>query len=182
MTFCRNGAGTRTDKLKNGKGSKLNLKKIECFMQIYFNRLSCCLPIWYNVSQMDFGEIIIKLVDEWMMAITVTSWRYWGCKPVQGQSVSRFQLLKQIFSGKEQNNWKFLIFQTIVTSEFILPLCNNEIFKVLLVLQLRVGSPWMVTRPLSFLFINLFLISQLFSTFEKSFTNNLAIFFSTVTN
>lgn len=182
MTFCRNGAGTRTYKLKNGKGGKLNLKKIEYFMQIYFNRLSCCLPIWYNVSQMDSGEIIIKLVDEWMMAITVTSWRYWGCKPVQGQSVSRFQLLKQIFSGKEQNNWKFLIFQTIVTSEFILPLCNNEIFKVLLVLQLRVGSPWMVTRHLSFLFINLFLISQLFSTFEKSFTNNLAIFFSTVTN
>ena len=52
------------------------VNKSACFMQIYFNTLSCCLPIWYNVSQMDSGEIIIKLVDEWMMAITMTSWRY----------------------------------------------------------------------------------------------------------
>lgn len=79
IIFCRNDAGTRTERMKKCKGSKLNLKKMECFMQIYFNTLlSCELSFWYNGSQMGSGENIIKLLDGWMTAITVTSWRCWG--------------------------------------------------------------------------------------------------------
>lgn len=70
MRFCRRDVETGTDKMTTSKGCELTLKKMECFMQIYFNTLlSCDLPIWYNGSQMGSRGNIIRLLDGWWLSL-----------------------------------------------------------------------------------------------------------------